>query len=196
MKHFHVGELTRWQPIAPGQFAFEFIKETRNVKASFKSNGIVELWATDPEESGEKNATLLCVADGEFTLDVILPSGSQLLVKAEKDTAIFMQMHAKQKVPQRTSDEIFTDLNPRKAPSDFERMMHIVQQNERARDEVLKREVKRSIQKAMKAREVVIDDDDDDDDDAADAKAKAKADAKRKAEDDANPKAEDDAEST
>lgn len=138
-----IHDLKKWSPVAIG----ELLEYARGDAASkyefaFIANGPIEVWVTTvdgnkllgwyPNGSGEVSFT----ASGPVALNFIASDG-------DADTAVFVRTPQTQQAMRKQGQEVYTSLEPMRATTDFDRLMHLFTQNSRRMQDQLDQQTER-----------------------------------------------------
>lgn len=130
MQTFKLQSLSDWHEIAPGETIAFPANGSRTVRLAITSNGPVEVWASDT-----KAEVLAACHAGSFAVEFTAEGDAALRFVADDGTAIFARGFAPDHRVAARDLPKFTTIAPRsRRNSDVDRMMMLMQHNERQRE--------------------------------------------------------------
>lgn len=130
METFKLQSLSDWHRIEPGETISFPANGSRTVRLAIISNGPVEVWATDPQSE-----VLAAYQAGSFAVEFTAQGDAALRFVADDDTAIFARGFAPDHRVSAADLPSYTTIAPRsRRNSDVDRMMMLMQHNERQRE--------------------------------------------------------------
>ena len=133
MKHFKNGALSDWQQIKAGTVIPFFSTKAKRVSFQVNANSAIEIWAADNADM--KDAVLQGSADDKVAVEYTAAGSSWVQVKAEKNSAVFVNIKDVDQRVENTGKDSFVNIEPRVRNNDeFARMMKWLKLNEERRD--------------------------------------------------------------
>jgi hypothetical protein len=131
MENFVISRVDEWESIAPGVEIEIPAEKVRRPELMFNTNGPVEVWVTTDELAEPR---LVAASSGLFRVKYTVHGTSRLIVVAPDDTVIFVRGFARDHFVNKTATESYTVAAPQqKRNSDLDRMIMLMQANEKAR---------------------------------------------------------------
>lgn len=130
METFKLQSLSDWHRIQPGENIGFPANGFRTVRLAIIANGPVEVWASDAESE-----VLAAYQSGSFAVEFTAQGDAGLRFVADDDTAIFARGFAPDHRVAARDLPSYTTIAPRsRRNSDVDRMMMLMQHNERQRE--------------------------------------------------------------
>lgn len=138
-----IHDLKKWSQVAVG----ELLEYSRGDGASkyefsFIANGPIEVWVTTSDGNkllgwySNGSGDVAFTASGPIALNFIPSDG-------DPDTAVFVRTPQTQQAMRKQGQEVYTSLEPMRATTDFDRLMHLFTQNSRRMQEQLDQQTER-----------------------------------------------------
>lgn len=136
---YAVGALADWFEWTPGDaLTFPVGHSSRTILAEVIASGEVQIWGCD--DAAPERQVLVAAGSGRFTVEASTRAGLSLYLVAD-GCRVFVRQQARGQLVERMSFEKFTSLESQRGrATDMDRLLMLMQLNERQREQKLKEE--------------------------------------------------------
>lgn len=138
MKRFDIKNPGEWQPLQVGEvLAFD----TRRNRLTLNCSGPTKVFVSNSEDMA--NPVLLGAGSGVLVFTWSADQTAYVEAVAETGHVVYINGHSPGRVAPPSDEPAFVNIAPRGRPTELQRMMYSMQQNQKVRDEQLRREFQR-----------------------------------------------------
>jgi hypothetical protein len=133
MKTLKNGPLAAWSKVEPGQVLDFRSSKPRHVKFQVTANSAIEIWAGSDSEMTD--SILIGCGNEKLQVEYTATGDSYVMIKAEKKSAIYVNIPDLDQNVQESELPSFTSIEPRvRNNTEVDRMMQLMKLNEKRRD--------------------------------------------------------------
>jgi len=139
MNRIKHGNISKWSQAKAGDVIEFASSKPRHVKFEITANSNIEVWVANDNKMSD--AVLVGTSNGKTEIQYTAPATTYVQIKAEKSSAVFVNIPDIDQSVQNSDEPSFTSIEPRVNNStEFDRMVQFMKHNETQRNAQLEAE--------------------------------------------------------